>query len=86
MRGNSLIINNKNDPAVTIFDLNNELEPKDIYDSIQCRKSIEVYVITTFCVHDLNRDKGISVSLMEHGIWELNILSNVFYVNSMLSN
>jgi hypothetical protein len=75
---NSSVILNENDhPAmVKIFDLNAELKPKEIYDSIACINSTEVYVVTTLCIHAINRDKYLTHTFMDNGIWELDIMSN----------
>ena len=61
-------------PHIKIFDLNNKLEPAEIYDKIQCRKSIEVFVSTTLCVHDLFRDVHVSGAIMRDGVWERHIV------------
>lgn len=43
---------------VAIFDLN-QAELTN-YEDIKCRKSAEIYVSTTLCVHDLNKDSFVS--------------------------
>lgn len=42
------------------FDLSAPLEPKSVYETIQCKESAQVYVSTTLCVHDLARDVYVS--------------------------
>ena len=68
---------------VTVFNLSNNLEPKNLYDSIKCRESANVFVRTTLCVHDIKRDTYVSESIWRTGVWELNILSAYMeYINN----
>jgi hypothetical protein len=62
---NNNINNNINDvnsvkPNVKIFDLNQNLDPVFLYESINCRKSARIYVETTLCIHDQHRDVFVS--------------------------
>ena len=59
---------------VKIFDLNQALEPKSIYDSINCRESALIFVKTTLCVHDLNKDSFVSKDIWKLGVWERNTI------------
>ena len=66
-------------PNVKLFNLNKALEPKEIYDSIKCRVSANIYnVNTTLCIHDQDRDSIVSKSIWETGIWEAKITSKIF--------
>ena len=66
-------------PNVKLFNLNKALEPKEIYDSIKCRVSANIYnVNTTLCIHDQDRDSAVSKSIWETGIWEAKITSKIF--------
>ena len=44
---------------IKIVDLRNQLLPKQVYDSINCRISTKFYVSVTICVHDIEKDKCI---------------------------
>ncbi|CAF0973210.1 unnamed protein product, partial [Brachionus calyciflorus] len=57
-------------PSVNIIPLSEPLEPKEIYDSIQCRISEEIIVKTTLCVHDLSKDVFVSKTIWTSGVWE----------------
>ena len=57
---------------VKIFDLNQVLEPKSIYDGIKCRESALMLVKTILCVHDLNKDSFVSKDIWQLGVWEQN--------------
>lgn len=70
---NTLLVSS-NDDAVAIFDLGKNLEPNDVYSPIQCRKSRDVFVSATLCVHDIHRDIHVSGSIWRDGIWELHII------------
>ena len=59
---------------IKIFDLNKPLDPDDIYDRIQCRKSLKIFVSTTLCVHDLANDVHVSRDVMRDGVWERHIV------------
>jgi hypothetical protein len=65
----------KNDtPNVYLFNLSKNLEPKDIYEEILCKKSISFNSIRTFlCIHDIKHDVHISGSIWRDGIWELHV-------------
>jgi hypothetical protein len=63
--------------SVKVFDLRSDLIPREAYDRIKCRKSAEIYVATTLCVHDLAKDVYVSASIWENGVWEESILSLV---------
>jgi hypothetical protein len=57
-------IKNQNDkPKIFIFNLSKPLEPDAIYDSIKCRKSLDIYVRTMLCVHDTRNDIHVSGSI-----------------------
>jgi hypothetical protein len=60
--------------SIKTFDLSQDLDPKVTYDAINCRKSIEMFVITTLCVHDLDKDHLISNEIWEFGVWEADVL------------
>ena len=67
---------------INLFDLNQALEPRDIYESIQCRTSAEIFVETVLCVHDLERDVWVSASIWRDGVWERWVLTPFLeYVN-----
>ena len=68
------ILLSSNPNGVSIFNLEKSLEPPELYNSIQCRKSRKIYVETTLCVHDLNRDVHVSGSIWREGVWELQIV------------
>ncbi len=72
-------------PHVKIFDLRSELKPADIYSGIQCRKSLNIFVDTTLCVHDLKKDIHVSGSIMANGIWEREIVCNYSIIYPFLS-
>ncbi|CAF0835153.1 unnamed protein product [Brachionus calyciflorus] len=66
----------KDDVHIHIFNLSLQLEPKYFYDEISCRKSSEIYVSTTLCVHDLNRDENVSAFIWRDGVWERHIIKH----------
>ena len=72
---NTLLLSSNDDP-IAIFDLNKNLEPVELYSTIQCKKSREIYVIATLCVHDINRDIHVSGSIWRDGIWEPHIMQS----------
>ena len=59
---------------VKVVDLDAELEPKEIYENITCRKSKQIIVSTTLCVHDAKTDY-ISRVIMSDGIFEDALMS-----------
>ncbi|CAF1047892.1 unnamed protein product, partial [Brachionus calyciflorus] len=59
---------------INIFNLSSALEPKSSYEDIKCKKSAEIYVKTTLCVHDLNKDIFVSGAIWRDGAWEGHIL------------
>jgi hypothetical protein len=67
--GNDVIAN------VKLFNLSKEMEPKESYDLIMCRKSAKFIVETTLCVHDVKKDFIVSGSIWKDGAWESQILS-----------
>lgn len=46
--------------GVSVFDLNRPTLEQDTY-SIQCRKSKQIYVQTTLCIHDIENDIFVSL-------------------------
>ena len=64
----------ENTPNVKLFDLSSKLDPSEIYLNIQCRKSIEIFVSTTLCVHDINNDRYVSGSIWTNGVWENHVI------------
>ncbi len=70
----------ENTPNVKLFDLSSKLDPSEIYMNIQCRKSKEIFVSTTLCVHDINNDRYVSGSIWINGVWENHVicLFNIF--------
>jgi uncharacterized protein YpmB len=66
----------RNEPKadVCVYDLKRSLT--DIVDeSIRCRKSAELYVTTTLCLYDSEKDV-VSKAIWKQGVWEEHILSN----------
>lgn len=61
---------------IMFFDLGNSLEPSDIYDQVKCRKSAKFIVETTLCVHPIEKDIYVSLSIWNNGFWEEKTLSN----------
>jgi hypothetical protein len=66
--GNDVIAN------VQLFNLSKNMEPKESYDLIKCRKSATFIVETTLCVHDIDKDSIVSASIWKDGVWEPHIL------------
>ena len=65
---------NKEKQAI-VFDLSSNLEPVSLYKEIACRKSAKIMNIeTTLCIHDLQKDKILSPSIWNKGLWEKEIL------------
>ena len=61
--------------ALNRFDLTQDLLPNEIYTQIICRRSIDVVVNTTLCIHDPKKlDRAISYRIWKDGIWERQIL------------
>ncbi len=54
--------------TIDIFDLN-QADLED-YTNINCRKSAEIYVKTTLCIHDVIKDSFVSKDIMNNGVWE----------------
>jgi len=54
--------------AIHIFDLN-QVDIEN-YEPIKCKKSAEIYVKTTLCIHDLNKDSFVSKDIWNNGVWE----------------
>ena len=61
------------DKVIHIFDLNQA--DIDNYENIKCRKSAEIYVKTTLCIHDLAKDSFVSKDIWNNGVWEANTAS-----------
>lgn len=62
---------------VDLFDLNKQLEPKQTYDSIECRKSAVIRGISThLCLHDQSKDVFVSGSIRGYGVWEGHIVDD----------
>ena len=55
---------------VKLIDLGASLEPKEIYDNITCRKSANIVVSTTLCVHSPTIDMWVSGLIMKEGVFE----------------
>ena len=64
---------------VKVIDLDAELEPKEIYGNITCRKSKQIMVSTTLCVHDIKIDVWVSGMIMRDGIFEDGLMSEFNY-------
>ena len=50
-------------PPLYLFNLSRLLKPRKLYDQIMCRLSNKIYVRTTLCVHEINRDVHVSGSI-----------------------
>ena len=70
----------ENTPNVKLFDLSSKLDPSEIYLNIQCRKSIEIFVSTTLCVHDINNDRYVSGSIWINGVWENHVICLLYFL------
>ena len=55
--------NKHNTTTIYMYNLTKPLEPAGLFRSIKCRKSLEVYVKTRLCVHDVSKDKHVSGSI-----------------------
>lgn len=62
---------------VKLVDLRANLEPKEIYDNITCRKSSHIVVSTTLCVHSPTIDKWVSGLIMKEGVFERDHTGNL---------
>ena len=47
-------------PNVHVFDMQQNLEPAEVYDQIKCKESTLYETTTNICVHDLSRDIFVS--------------------------
>ena len=70
----------ENTPNGKLFDLSSKLDPSEIYLNIQCRKSIEIFVSTTLCVHDINNDRYVSGSIWINGVWENHVICLLYFL------
>ena len=59
-----------------VFDLKQNLLPKEIYDPIQCNRSALVIVDTMLCIHNPKNDI-VSKTIMQFGIWEVSMLKDL---------
>lgn len=59
-----------------VFDLKQNLLPKEIYDPIQCNRSALVIVDTMLCIHNPKNDIA-SKTIMESGVWEESMLKEI---------
>lgn len=64
----------RNETIVRIFDLEKPLKPKKIYENINCRDSLSIYVKTKLCVHDPNEDSSVSQVILAYGIMEPHLI------------
>lgn len=60
---------------IKIIDLSLPLEPQAVYENISCRPSATIFIETTLCVHDLEKDRWVSESIWNDGVWERPIIS-----------
>lgn len=64
-------------PNVIVFNIKSRPSPAMVYQPIKCTVSHFRNFNTTICVHDLNKDKFVSLEIWNKGVWEPNILSNL---------
>ena len=62
-------------PRVKVFDLRRALEPKRIYEHIDCRESARFHTSVTLCTHEFKNDVHVSGSILRSGVWERHIIS-----------
>lgn len=58
-----------------LFDLSQDLEPIERYQSIVCVRSLEIVVSTTLCVYNSSQDIYVSASILSSGIFEPDVTS-----------
>lgn len=63
-------------PHTHVFDLKQNLEPRELYSHIECRESARFYTSVTICTHNFEDDVHVSGSILRGGVWESEILSN----------
>ncbi len=69
---------------LNIIDLSQQLDPTDVYESIQCRISAEFVIKTLLCVHNRTNDYIISGEILSNGFFEGYVLGpfmNFIYNN-----
>ena len=66
------LTNKQNSKLINVYDLNTKITNK-----FECIKSANVFVKTTICLHDLQRDIFISRNVKIYGSWEKHLL-NIF--------
>ena len=59
----------------SLFDVSQNLEPLERYQSIVCLRSLEIVVSTTLCVHNSSQDIYVSASILSSGIFEPDVMS-----------
>ncbi len=80
------LLKNKIMVNIKKVNLNLPLLPDDIYSLILCRKSINITVSTTLCVHDFSIDHFISRFIWRYGYIERNTIGNFIEFTKILFN